>query len=84
MQRPPKLIRTAEDLEDHTRKGRPLGLSAEDHARLTWLFLRREATSAIFRGMLGDSLKAKLDEVWTNGLNPVAVDAPKAEAGQAS
>lgn len=91
IQRPPKLIRTAEDLEDHTRKGRPLGLDAESHARLTYLFLRREATSAAFKGLLGDALKARLDEVWANGLTPAGVTpgaapvaAPTAEAGQAS
>lgn len=92
IQRPPKLIRTAEDLEDHTRKGRPLGLDAEDHARLTYLFLRREATSANFRGLLGGALKARLDEVWTNGLatsaapapSPSSVVAPTSESGQAS
>lgn len=91
IQRPPKLIRTAEDLEDHTRKGRPLGLDAESHARLTYLFLRREATSAAFRGLIGEPLKARLDEVWANGLTPAgvspgaaAVAAPAAEGRQAS
>ena len=70
IQRPPKLIRSAADLEDHARKGRPLGIDAETHARLTWLFLRREATSAEFRGLLGQPLAERIEQVWSNGVAP--------------
>jgi len=68
--RPPKVIRGPADVEDHGRKGKPLGINAEEHARLTWLFVHREATSADFRGLLGPSLATRIEQVWREGLVP--------------
>lgn len=67
LHRPAKLIRTAFDLEDHARKARWLGITPEDHARFTHLILRREARPDDFRGLTGDSLAARVKEIWESG-----------------
>jgi hypothetical protein len=65
--RPAKLFRSAFDQEDHARKGKPLGISPEDHAKFIHLILRREATPLDFRGLVGEPLAIRIRELWNRG-----------------
>lgn len=67
LHRPAKLFRSLWDEEDHKRKAKPLGISAEDHAKFIHLILRREATPLHFKGLLGEPLAAKVREIWDAG-----------------
>lgn len=50
--------------EEHSRKGEALGISAEDHARLTHLFLKAGVASAAFRGLTGEPLAERIRTEW--------------------
>lgn len=51
-------------LDEHRLKGAVLGISAQDHARLTHLFVKARLGPDSFRGLKGEALAARIMEHW--------------------
>ncbi len=54
----------AAKMEEHARKGAALGIGAEDHARLSHLFVKANVPAGTFRGLTGEALAARIREEW--------------------
>lgn len=67
-------------LEEHTRKGHVLGIGPEDHARLSYLFLKARVESGVFRGLTGPALTDRIRVEWQLRVlgGPPAPSAPPA------